>query len=72
MRFHVCEVRKPLLAVSAMVDAGHDVNFSRSGSYAYHHGTQEYTQISRENGIYVMEATVKPYQRLQINRQGRV
>ena len=72
MRFHVCKVRKPLLAVSAMVDAGHDVHFSRSGSYAYHRDTKEYTRITRENGIYVMEATVKPYQKLPINGQGRV
>ena len=70
MRFHVCEVRKPLLAVSAMVDAGHDVHFSKDGSYAYHRGTQECTRISRENGIYVMEATVKPFS--PINGKGHV
>ena len=64
MRFHVCEVRKPLVAVSAMVDAGHDVHFSKSGSYAHHHGTKEYTKTSRENCIFVMEAKVKPYRQV--------
>ena len=61
MRFHVCKIGKSLSAVSAMVDARRDVHFSFDGSYAFHHQTREYAQISSENGIHVMGATVKPY-----------
>ena len=69
MRLHVCDVRKPLLAVSEMVDAGHDVFFSKGRSYAYHAGSKSYTEIVRKNCMFVIEATVKPFQ--SINKEGR-
>ena len=45
MRLHVCKVRKPVLAVSEMVDAGHDVHFSKNNSHAYRRKSREYTKI---------------------------
>ena len=64
MRMHVCNVRKPLIAVSEMVYVGHDVFFSKGRSYAYHKQSKSYTEIVRKNGIYVIEATVKPYRQI--------
>ena len=45
-----------------MVDAGHDVFFSKDRSYVCHRGTKSYTQIKRKSGIFVSEVSAKPYQ----------
>ena len=38
MRLRACNIRKPLLAVSGMVNVGHDVQFSKDIRYDYHPG----------------------------------
>ena len=56
----VAKVRRPLLAVSEMVDAGHRVVFEAKGAYAEHTATGRRTTLVRRNGIYEMEVKVRP------------
>ena len=61
MRMHVCDVRKPLLSVGEMVDAGHDIYFGKQGSYALHRETGERTAIMRRNGVFVVDLEVEAF-----------
>ena len=57
----VTHVHKPLLAVSEMVDADHDVMFSkRYGCYAYHYPTGKTTWLTRRNGSFEIEGRLLP------------
>ena len=58
----VAAVRKPLLSVSEMCDAGHDVHFLATGqAYALHRATGELTQFERRKGVFEIVARVLPY-----------
>ena len=62
VRMQVAAVRKPLLAVSEMCDAGHDVHFLSTGeAYAVHRETGEITEFVRQKGVYEITAHVLPY-----------
>ena len=62
MRTAVGEVRKPLLAVSGMVDAGHDVHFLASGeSFAVHKETGTITKFVRRRGVFEIDAVVPEF-----------
>ena len=64
LKVTVADVRKPLLAVSEMTDAGHDVHFLANGrAYATHAGTGQETKFVRRNGIYELEIEVLGGQR---------
>ena len=59
LRAQVAGVRKPLLAVSEMNDAGHDVHFLRDGrAFAVHGTTGKITNFIRTNGVFELEVTV--------------
>ena len=59
IRAQVARVRKPLLAVSEMCDAGHDLHFLHSGeAYAVHSRTGAITKFARQKGVYEVEAEV--------------
>jgi hypothetical protein len=60
LRVTVAKVRRPLLAVSEMVDAGHRVVFSQEGSFAEHIKTGKVTKLVRRNGIFEMDVKVRP------------
>ena len=64
LRGQVCKVRKPLLAVSEMNDAGHDVHLmADSNHYAIHNVTGVVTPIFRDHGVYELDVEVLPFQR---------
>ena len=61
MRSHVAAVRKPLLSVSEMCSAGHDVHFLRDGTGYAVHKTGEITNFVCRNGVYEMDVVVEPW-----------
>ena len=50
-----------LLSLAEMVDAGHDVHFMKSGSYAEHRDTKKRTPIIRRRGKFELDLEVLPY-----------
>ena len=61
LRCAVADVRKNLLAVSELVDKGHDVLFSRRGSYIKHVETGWKHEITRKRCIFEIEMDVVPH-----------
>ena len=62
-RFRVAEVRKPLLAVSEMNDAGLDVHFyadPKKGAFAVSSTSGEILKLERNRGVFDFEAEVMP------------
>jgi hypothetical protein len=47
-----------LLAVSKIVDAGHDVHFSKQASFIVNNKTKEKLYMRREAGVYVLDMEV--------------
>ena len=61
-RMQVTDVRKPLMSVADMVDAGQDVHFLASGqNYAVHRESGVVTRFSRKKNVFEMEAEVPPF-----------
>lgn len=62
LKARVADVRKPLLAVSEMNDAGHHVLFYADGrgAFAEHAKTGKKTQLERSNGIFELVCDVMP------------
>ena len=59
IRAQVARVRKPLLAVGEMCDAGHDLHHLRSGeAYAVRSRTGAIAKFARQKGVYEVEADV--------------
>ena len=70
MKFLDAEVRKPLGAVSAIVDQGSIVVFSRVGSYIRSDATGEVIPVVRSGGTYVIQveaATKETTKCLEVN-----
>ena len=60
-KVQVADVRKPLMSVAEMVDAGQDVHFLASGqAYAVHKATGEVTQFTRRKNVFELDVEVKP------------
>ena len=55
MKFLDADVKRPLGSVSAMVDGGNRVVFSKGGSYVENEVTKEKIPMRRKGGVYVME-----------------
>ncbi len=61
-RVQVVAVRKPLLPVSEVHDAGYDVHFFHAGeAYGVHPETGKTVKFARRNGVYEIEAVVPSY-----------
>ena len=61
-RMQVTNVRKPLVSVADMIDAGQDVHFMASGqSYAVHRESGLVTKFVRKKNIFEIEADVPSY-----------
>ena len=56
MTFQVGKVNKPLAAVSSLLDDGFRVVFDSDGSYILHKATNELMKVSRERGVFVLDA----------------
>ena len=61
LRCGVADVKKNLLAVCQLVDAGHDVVFSRRGSYIKHVPTGWKIDMTRKGGSFMIEMDVVPH-----------
>ena len=59
MNIQVCDVHKPLLAVSKLCDSGHAVVFHPTWSYIEHLATGERTTLDKKDGVYELRAWVK-------------
>ena len=59
-RMQVARVRKPLLSVAEMNDAGHDVYFlcGDDGAHSRHRKTGLTTRFIRRNGVFEIDARV--------------
>ena len=58
MTFLDADVKRPLGAAAAMVDAGNTVVFSRKGSYIENDDTGERIPLVRKRGVFVMKIKV--------------
>ena len=64
LRAQVADVRKPLISVAEMCDAGHDVHFLSNGrAYSVHAASGKVTPFTRRKGVFELEATVPRYTR---------
>ena len=64
-RMQVAGVRKPLMSVADMVDAGNDVYFLSSGEYyAVHRQTGTITRFVRRKNVFEIDAEVPEYSSL--------
>ena len=61
LRCGVADVKKNLLAVSALVDQDHDVVFSKRGSYIKHVPTNWKVDMTRRNNVFEIEMDVVPH-----------
>ena len=60
LSFQVCDVHKPLLAVSRLCEAGNAVVFHPSWSYIENLATGERTTLEQKDGLYELKAWIKP------------
>ena len=65
-KMQVTGVRKPLMSVADMVDAGNDVHFLASGeSYSIHRQSGVMTKFVRRRNVFEIDAEVPQYQKLK-------
>ena len=58
MKWQVVDVHKPLLVVSQLVEAGHDVVFSPNGSHIQIKGGEK-LPLRKTGGVYELEVWLK-------------
>ena len=58
VRMQVTNVRKSLMSVSKVCDAGHRVIFTKEGGYIEHEATGQRTTFSRCGGVYSLSANL--------------
>ena len=54
VRMQVNDIRKPLMSVSKVCDAGHKVVFTSNGGYIEHTESGQVTNFERKRGVYVL------------------
>jgi hypothetical protein len=59
IRFQVTNVDRPLIAVSRLTAAGHDVRFGRDGGTITNQANGKVTKFFKKNNVYVMRVWVK-------------
>lgn len=55
LKMHVEDVQKPLMSVSRVGDAGHQVLFSSHGGYSQHEEAGQTTALYRDSNVYRMQ-----------------
>ena len=58
MRFQVTNVRKPLAAVSRIIQAGHRAVFDADGNYLQNTSTGEIIPLREKDGLFVLDAKI--------------
>ena len=59
VNFQVAAVDKPLIAISKLTEAGHDVQFTKEGGDSTHKATGNRTFFSKKSGVYVIRLWVR-------------
>ena len=59
LTFQVCDCTKPLVSAGEVVAAGNRIVLDSDGSFIENKRTKQRTQISKEDGVFVMRAWVR-------------
>ena len=59
VKAQVCEVSKPLMSVSRLVNAGNTVVFAPGGAHIYNAESEEYIQLVEKHGMYNLRLWVQ-------------
>ena len=65
VRMQVTNVRKSLMSVSKICDAGHRVIFEKGGGHIEHEATGQRTSFLRKGGVYVLRVNLDNSQDFQ-------
>ena len=57
--FQFAAVERPLVSVSKLVEAGHEVHFGESGGSIVHTGSGRRLDLERKGGVYLLKMVVK-------------
>ncbi len=71
LSFQICDVHKPLLAVSRLCESGHAVVFHPDWSYIENLQTGERMTLEKNDGLYELRAWVRAADVADFPRQGR-
>ena len=63
VKFQVCDVMRPLLAVSDLTAHGNDVDFNDSGGSITSQDGKQKIRFTKQDGVYILEMYVPPFQR---------
>ena len=55
---HAGDVKKPLMSVARICDAGHEVGFQSGGGYIKHTGSGQITKFNPVDNVYRLEVSV--------------
>ena len=55
----ICDVNRPLLSVSKIVNAGHKVTFTNAGSWIEDERTGEVMELKEDGGMYTLQMWVR-------------
>ena len=58
LKMQVTDVTKPLMSVSKICDAGHEVTFTSGGGYIMHLETKQRTEFRRVDNVYRLRVAV--------------
>ena len=61
VKFQVTQVNRPLIAVSKLTEAGHDVNLHKKGGTIRNHASGKVTNVRKADGVYVLDMWVDPF-----------
>ena len=59
VKFQVTQVTRPLIAVSKLTEAGHDVNLHKKGGTIRNHASGKVTTVRKVDGVYVLDIWVR-------------
>ena len=58
LTMQITDVRKPLMSVSRICDAGHSVTFRRDGGYIEHEQSGQRTHFQRMDNVYRLKVSM--------------
>ena len=59
VKCQVTQVTRPLIAVSKLTEAGHDVNLHKKGGTIRNHASGKVTSVRKVDGVYVLDIWVR-------------
>jgi len=70
IKVQMAQIRKALLSVSKICDAGHEVQFTRFGGTITHSGTGQVIKFRRSEGVYRLRLKIKKDDKSGFTRPG--